>query len=131
MSNITRIQIRFSDVDMMGHVNNAVYLSYFETARMNFLVSEVGLKWDWFKKGIVLRKNEIEYLEPIMLSDIVDVEVKPETIGNTSFTLEYTIRVGDKIKCKGESRLVCFDYSEKATVPVYPEFRKAFERFIK
>ncbi len=131
MSNIIRIQIRFSDVDMMGHVNNAVYLNYFETARMHFLTKELGSKWDWVRKGIVLRKNEIEYLEPVMLNDIIDIEVKPETIGNTSFTLVYTLRVGDKVKCKGESRLVCYDYEERTTHQVYDEFKKAFDRYLK
>ena len=131
MSNILRIQARFSDVDMMGHVNNAIYLNYFETARMHFLSNELGTKWDWENKGIVLRKNEIEYLEPVFLTDMTDVEVRPETIGNTSFVLSYVLRVGDKIKCKGESLLVCFDYTAKTSVQVYPEFRKAFERFIK
>lgn len=130
-SNICKIQIRFSDIDLMGHVNNATYLNYFELARLNFLSNEVGMSWDWKKKGIILRKNEIEYLEPVLLTDVVEVEVRPETIGNTSFGLEYTLRVGDKIKCKGESVLVCYDFEEKVTTPVYPEFRKVFERYIK
>jgi len=131
MSNIVKIQVRFSDVDLMGHVNNAVYLNYFETARMHFLNSEIGTKWDWVNKGIVLRKNEVEYLEPVYLTDNVEIEVRPETIGNTSFNLTYILRVGEKIKCKGESLLVCFDYNNKTSVQVYAEFRKAFERYIK
>lgn len=130
MSINTQIQLRFSDVDMLGHVNNAAYLSFFETARMNFLSREIGA-WDWKKKGIILRKNEVEYLEPVYLNDVVEIEVRPETIGNTSFSLKYFLRVGDKIKCKGESILVCFNFEEKVSVPVYPEFKKVFERYIK
>jgi acyl-CoA thioester hydrolase len=131
MSNTIKIQVRFSDVDMMGHINNAIYLNYFETARMHFLNAELGSKWNWVQNGIVLRKNEIEYLEPVFLTDVIEIEVRPETIGNTSFTLIYILRVGDKIKCKGESRLVCYNYNEKTAVQVYPEFKKAFERYIK
>jgi acyl-CoA thioester hydrolase len=115
----------------MGHVNNSTYLNYFELARLNFLSNEVGMSWDWKKKGIILRKNEIEYLDPVYLTDVVEIEVRPETVGNTSFALEYILRVGDKIKCKGESILVCYNFEEKTTTPVYSEFRKVFERYIK
>jgi acyl-CoA thioester hydrolase len=59
------IQIRFSDCDMMGHVNNAVYLNYFELTRIYYFRELLGKDWDWRKNGIILRKNEIEYFVPV------------------------------------------------------------------
>jgi acyl-CoA thioester hydrolase len=55
---ITPVQIRFADVDKLGHVNNAVYLSYIEVARMDFF-KEAGGKIDWNKKGVIVGRIEI------------------------------------------------------------------------
>ena len=116
-----------------GLENHGKYgeLIYAHTDKDLFVNLFIASKLDWKKKGIILRKNEVEYLEPVYLNDVVEIEVRPETIGNTSFSLKYFLRVGDKIKCKGESILVCFNFEEKVSVPVYPEFKKVFERYIK
>ncbi|MDA0882981.1 MAG: thioesterase family protein, partial [Bacteroidetes bacterium] len=47
------IEVRFRDIDAMGHVNNAVYLSYFEQARIGFFNAIVDDKWDWNKLGVL------------------------------------------------------------------------------
>jgi len=62
MINPPEIQIRFADIDIMGHVNNAVYLSYFEYTRVYYFEKLVGKKWDWKNNGTILIKNEVEYL---------------------------------------------------------------------
>jgi acyl-CoA thioester hydrolase len=111
----TPIQIRFSDCDMLQHVNNAVYLQYFETARINFFKSEIP-SWDWKKKGIILLKNVVEYKSPLLLTDQCEVEVNCIHIGSKSFTLSYKLMVGDILKSYGESILVCFDFYENKTI---------------
>jgi acyl-CoA thioester hydrolase len=123
------IQLRFCDVDSLGHVNNAHYLSYFETARLQFLGEEVGGKWDWINKGIILRKNEVEYLLPVFLSDSVEVEISVGKIGKTSFSLFYHLYVKNVLKSKGESILVCYNFNEKRTVEVYPELKQIFQKY--
>ena len=45
-----KIQVRFSDLDILGHVNNVTYLSYFEMARVYYFKELVGTKWDWQRK---------------------------------------------------------------------------------
>lgn len=127
--NSCKIQVRFSDLDALGHVNNAQHLTYFETARMCFFNKEVGEKWDWVKKGIILRKNEVEYLQPIYLTDDVEVEVLPESIGNTSFILSYILRVGETVKCKGSSVLVCYNFETAKTCEVYSELKNIFQKY--
>ena len=67
------IQIRFSDIDVMGHVNNATYLSYFEYTRMHYFEKLLGLKWEWKKHGILLVRNEIEYLNKITINESGDI----------------------------------------------------------
>lgn len=122
------IQIRFSDVDSLGHVNNAFYLSYFELARMElFRIS--GLKIDWRKTGIILARVEIDYVQPILLHDKVEVICTPGKTGNKSFELLYeliSVRNNSlKTFSKGKSIQVCFDYERLQSVPIPEDWRKA------
>jgi acyl-CoA thioester hydrolase len=70
-----KIQVRFSDCDMMGHVNNAVYLSYFEMARIYYFGILLAKDRDWKKEGVLLRKNEVEYLKPVLLHEVPEISV--------------------------------------------------------
>lgn len=115
------LQIRFCDVDSLGHVNNAVHLSYFEMGRMElFRIS--GLKIDWSKTGIILARIEIDYLKPILLNDKLEVICKAGKTGNKSFELFYEIiSVRESIQellCKGKSIQVCFDYRLNKSIPI-------------
>lgn len=121
------IQVRFADCDIMGHVNNAVYLSYFEQARMHYFSGMVGDQWDWKKQGVILVKNEVEYLAPIFLHDTPKIKVLLESIGTKSFTLAYEVFVNGKIRSKGKSTLVCFDFYSQSTTEVFPEVREGLK----
>ncbi|HEY1007100.1 MAG TPA: acyl-CoA thioesterase, partial [Sphingobacteriaceae bacterium] len=88
----TEVPTRFSDFDLFGHVNNAVYLTYFEMARSAFW--EQIIRWDWDAMGIIIAQAEIRYLKPILLNDTVQAYVKTSRVGTTSFDLEYTLTRG-------------------------------------
>lgn len=117
----TKIQIRFSDCDMLKHVNNAVYLQYFETARIQFLTKELP-DWDYNKQGIILANNNIDYLKPLFLNDDCWITVFCTEIGKSSFKLGYHVIVYENgietVKSKGESILVCFDFTSHKTMPI-------------
>ncbi|MES2590097.1 MAG: acyl-CoA thioesterase [Bacteroidota bacterium] len=125
------IQIRFSDIDLMGHVNNAVYLNYFESARMHYLVSLLGADWDWRKNGIILKTNEIEYISPVFLTDKPSVSVFLDAIGTKSFTLAYELTVNGIIKTKGKSVLVSFDVYTSKPVELNDLFKLALTKLTK
>lgn len=110
-----RIQVRFADCDLMGHVNNAVYLSYFELARMHYFEHLLGAQWDWKKHGVLLRKNEVEYFRPVFLHDTPEITVFTEHIGTRSCTLAYELHVGDTLCTTGRSVLVSFDATTMQT----------------
>jgi len=124
----TPIQIRFSDCDMLKHVNNAIYLQYFETARINFFTNELP-NWNWEKSGIILLKNSIEYKIPLFLTDLCEVEIECSHIGTKSFTFTYKIQVKKNsnviTKTIGESILVCYDFSREETINLPTELKKA------
>lgn len=122
------IQVRFSDLDVLGHVNNSIYLSYFEMARVYYFAHLLDTNWDWQKNGVILVKNEVEYHKPILLHDKPLVHVFTEHMGEKSFTLSYEIRIGDVIHTTGKSVLVCFDASKNATIPIGPVMKDALDQ---
>lgn len=126
-----RIQVRFSDLDVLGHVNNSIYLSYFETARVHYFGHLLGQNWDWHKAGVILVKNEVEYHKPILLHDTPMVHVYTDHIGEKSFTLSYEIKVGDVIYTTGKSVLVSFDASKHATIPIGSVMKEALNQLKK
>lgn len=123
-----RLEIRFADIDVMGHVNNAVFLSFFEQGRMSFFKQRIGQKWDWNKFGIIVARNEIDYLKPVLLHDEVYVSAEFGQMGNKSFQMVMRVfkKVDDtEVDCaKGMVTLVCFDYEQQKTIPVPDEWRK-------
>ncbi len=115
----TPIQIRFGDCDMGGHVHNAAYLHYFESARINFFIRQIGKDWDWKNEGFILKKNTIEYHSPTYIEDQIEIEVSCVHIGSKSFTLSYHVKDANGVlKAYGESVVVCFNYSSNSTILV-------------
>ncbi len=126
-----KIQVRFADLDTMGHVNNSVYLSYFECARVHYFNELLGLNWDWKKFGVLVAKNEVSYLKPILLSDVPYIEILLESIGSKSITLTYEIKVNGEITTVGKSVLVCFDAVTQSSIPVSEEWKSALNQLRK
>lgn len=116
----TDIELRFADIDMLGHVNNATYFTYLEMARAKYW--QQAINWDWVQTGIVIGKASIEYIKPIYLHDNVCIYVKTTRIGNTSFDLEYLVVKKDKgneVVCsKGKTVCIAFDYQSKKSTPI-------------
>ena len=125
------IQVRFSDLDVMGHVNNATYLSYFEMTRVHYFKELLGESWDWKKAGILLVRNEIDYLIPILLHQQPKIKMFLIEIGNKSFQLGYEIYIGETLHTKGSSILVCFDAVTQQSILVPQAMKNALEKLTK
>ena len=123
----TKIQIRFKDVDAMGHVNNANHFTYFELARVHYFNEVVNETINWSKQGIILAHMEIDYRTPILLTDEVWVYSGVIRFGAKSFELGYQIvriiKGEEVIAAEGKSVQVCFDYETNQTISV-PELWK-------
>ncbi len=125
------IQIRFADIDVLGHVNNAVYLSYFEYTRVYYFEKMLGRKWNWKESGVLLIKNEVEYVKPVLLTDRPQIEMFIGKIGNKSFTFHYEIRVNGVLYTKALSTLVCYNQKENKTIPIPDTMKDSFEQLKK
>jgi len=127
----TPIIIRFADIDAFGHVNNAVYLTYFEIARSSYWTEVI--RWDWDKMGIILGRAEINYLKPIGLNDVVFAYVRTSRIGKSSFDLDYVLvkaKDGDEEICTtGRTVCVSFDYLLNKSAAIPEEHRLKMQEF--
>jgi acyl-CoA thioester hydrolase len=82
MSAVLRIEPRWTDIDPMGHVTNSVFLVYAEEARSRFLAAALPGAWNL----IVVVHSDIDYHNPVLLSDSLEVTSAVESIGTSSFT---------------------------------------------
>ncbi len=118
------ITVAFRDIDALGHVNNAVYLSYFEQARIGYsfrLVNGATVKDLTF----ILAEASVSYLRPVYFGDQLEVGVRVSEIGTKSFVMEYGIRNQHaEIVARGRTVQVWFDYDTRRSVPVSDEFRQ-------
>ena len=126
-----KVQVRFSDLDVLGHVNNSVYLTYFESARVYYFKELLDEDWNWETDSIVLVKNEVEYIRPILLHDVPEIEISTAHIGSKSFTFAYEIRVKGELHSKGLSTLVAYDVHTRSTVAINPTMLEVLEKLKK
>lgn len=127
----TSIEMRFADLDMMGHVNNAVYFTYMEIGRTKYW--KHAINWDWKITGVVIGQASIDYIAPIFLEDKINMYVRTSRIGSTSFDLEYLIVKnvdGKEITCsKGKTVCVAYDYSTRKPSPIPEKERNKMIEF--
>ncbi len=127
------IKVRFSDLDAMGHVNNAAYLSFLEEARLAYYNHVLNIDTNKLEFNAVVARIEIDYLEQIRLGDKVEVYTRTGKIGNKSSDVEHLIVIVDKqnrkIAARALTKLVSFDYKTNKTIPVPDKDRSIIEMF--
>lgn len=125
-----QIQLRFSDLDAMGHVNNARYLSYIEDARIGLLRQIIDTMDEQAPPGLILARSEIDHRRPITLStEPLQVDVWVADVGGKSFTLEYEVRQAGQVAAQARSVMVAFDYATASTRPLTSQERADLERW--
>lgn len=122
-----RLEVRFRDCDPMGHVNNAVYLTYLEQARFAHWREIWGMNFERLPEGtpgVILAHAEIDYRRPAKYGDHLEVRISLESIGRTSFSYRYDIVDGDdQLIATARSVQVMYDYATSKPVPMAEELR--------
>jgi acyl-CoA thioester hydrolase len=127
------IEIRYGDLDPQGHVNNAKHLTFFEQARIAYMV-ELGLftkDQSFMEIGVILADVHITYFAPIHFGEKIKVGVRAAKMGNKSMTWEQNIvdvRTGKEL-AKGEVVMVTYDYRERKTINIPHEWREKIKEF--
>lgn len=109
--------VRFSDVDVYGHVNNVKYFEYYQEARLAFLAS-FGREGD-DRFTIVLARMDVDYKRPILFRpEPYQIETKVSRVGSSSFGLSSEIRDGDTLLSTANAVMVTFDAHSQAARPL-------------
>ena len=115
-----KLQLRYRDIDSLGHVNNAVFLSYFEIGRIGLLRMNSD-RYDIDSINFVIARIEIDFLKTIHLFDDVILKTKIVRVGKTSFTFDHEIvsETGRELYCHGISVAVSMVNGDKISVPQF------------
>ena len=119
MSFVHRETVRFRDLDAMGHMNNAVYSTMIEQARLAFLTPN-GARVE----NMILARLEIDFRSPVELGETIEIAVTPTRIGTKSFDLDYVLRVGDRVVAEAKTVLVAYDYATASSVELPDEWKE-------
>ncbi len=121
--------VRFKDIDAMGHVNNAVYATYFEEARAAFSQQVFGLtRVDDF--DFVVARLEIDYRRPLHYGEPLTASVWIGRVGQRSFTFEYRLASDGEVVAEGRSVQVFYDYAAGAPKAVPEGFLEKAGHYI-
>jgi len=124
-------RVRFGDLDAMRHLNNVVFLRYFETARIAYLRELVPghdpAQPEAGGFGLIFAACEIAYRSPAAFDEEVAVHCRAESPGNSSFRVAFQMLVGERLIAEGHGVLVGYDYSEGRSRPLPDALRAAIE----
>ena len=112
---VHRDTVRFRDCDAMGHVNNAVYSTYLEEARIGVLGDLIDF---------ILARVEIDFRSELRAAEEVEVRTRCSRVGRKSFDLEHVITADGRLVAEAKSVLVSYDYERGESVPVPEELRR-------
>jgi acyl-CoA thioester hydrolase len=131
MSFIHTERVRFGDLDAMRHLNNVVFLRYFETARIAYLRELVPShdparpENDAF--GLIFAECHINYRSPVHFDEEVAVACSIGNVRRSSFRVEFEMRVASRLVAEGYGVLVGFDYTEQSAAQLPEELRERLE----
>lgn len=124
------LEIRFKDIDSMGHVNNAVYFTYFENARIGY--------WNALRKSrirgdveYVVARAECDFKGQATLDDVLSCHIRVSSFGRSSFRFEYLIREerSGRLIATGRTVQVGYDYRKARVRPIDEALRRLIRRF--
>ena len=127
----TLLTVRFRDCDPLGHVNNAVYLTYFEMARVEFwqTVMQPARPADW---PFILAEATVTFRSPAKFGERLFVEVAVDSVGNRSWVFRY--RMSDEATQRevatGRTVQVAYDYEAHQSMPIPDDIRRKLQAFL-
>lgn len=118
-----QVTVRFNDCDGLGHVNNAVYLTYFEEGRKDlFRIFNPSL--DVQKWNLILASTRCDFLKQVMYAETLTVYTWISRLGSSSFEVEQAMRdeAGNWV-ARGRATMLGFDFGTQKAAPMTEEIR--------
>lgn len=118
---------RYPDYDTKGHVNNAVYLTYFELARQHAWLDAVHGDPDF---PFILAEARVRYVSEAMIGEPLDIEIATSEVRTKAWVWSYVIRAArdDRVVAEGRTVQVMYDYAAHRTIPIPAVVRAALAR---
>ncbi len=124
------LPVQFRDIDVMGHVNNATYLQYMETARVE-LARRLGLVTNGFRASFIVASARCEFKKPIRDERRITVSVWVSRIGDRSWDLDYSIRGPRRVEfAVGRTTQVAYDYKTRSAVKISGRLRRELRKYV-
>jgi acyl-CoA thioester hydrolase len=133
-----QLTVRFRDCDPLGHVNNAVYLTYLEQARFHLWRAQFGFVAKPASEagrrglGFILARAEVDFKAQARYGDVLEVRLGLESVRRSSFTYAYEIVnvATEQVVARAQTVQVRFDYDAQAPVAVDDGLRETLGRGI-
>ena len=121
---------RFRDTDAMGHINNAVYVTYLEVARQAYW-SKLDQHADYRRVPFTLAHVTVDFRSEALVNEVLEVGIRLAWISRRSFSFVYRIweKTKRRLVAEGHTVQVCFDYAAKQSVPMPDQLKRALESF--
>lgn len=127
---VTPIQLRFRDIDAIGHVNAPVYFSYLELGRLEMFNRMFGKKMKLCEIDFIVAHLEGDYLEPVVLGDDLTLGTRLVSLGRTSCVVEQLLEANGKPVFRARETLVFYDREKKSKKPVPRYVLEGAEKFM-
>ena len=114
------LAVRYSDYDTKGHVNNAVFLTYFEMARARAWIEALGGDAEF---PFILAEASIQYRSQARIGDPLEIEITTSEIRTKAWVWSYVVRDArdERVVAEGRTVQVAYDYEAHRTMPIPPD----------
>lgn len=123
-------QIRFTDIDMLGHVSNIVIQQYYDIGKMGYFVDVMGMPFLWKKEAFIVVKNCNTFIEEIRADERILITTRVIKVGSKSLSFAQEI-VNAKtlaVKSQSESIMVAFDLEARQSIEIHKHWRDRIEK---
>lgn len=125
------VQIRFNDIDVLGHLNNSIYFSFMDLGKTRYFQEALGEKLHWGEFGAVIVNVNCDFCVPTFFDDEIEVETAVTRIGEKSLTLEQRVfsPVDGSVRCRCTTVMAGFDMKTLGSRVIPDEWREAFSKY--
>lgn len=126
------LQLRFNDIDVLGHVNNNAQLALFDVGKTEFYNALRGQLADWSRVEAVIVNLNCTFMEQIRFTDPMEVRTRVKKIGERSFTIQQILRntATGQICSMCESVMVSVDYATKTSKPIPENIAEGLRKWL-
>lgn len=127
------VQIRFNDIDTLGHVNNSIYFQFFDLGKAQYFNAVKGDAMDWKKVDIVVANVNCSFISPVYFHEPVEVRTQVTKIRTSSFCVrQQLVNIEtNEVKCQCDTIMVGYDIENRCSQPITDEWITALNKFEK